>query len=388
MTRKYLVVGAGEMGQAIAYDLLKFSGGRVTLFDRDSALLKKARRRLNGQRRVRAVVGDANDVKSMIALMRQNNVAIGAADYGLNLGLTRTTIEAGIHFCDLGGNNDVVASQFALNAEAAAKGVKVIPDTGIAPGAAGIVVMLGIDEFRTDFGIDPDYAKILCGGLPQKKVGPLDYARVFSVKGLLNECLMPTEILRDGKIEAVESMTGLEKHAFPSPFGKLEAVYTSGGSSTLTRTLQGRLKDLSYKTLRYPGHWEKMVALKRLGFFGEQPLEVGADKVTPRAVSESLLERNLPRGERDALILRVIVGRHDGPEYTYDLIDLLNETTGHSAMQRTTGYSAAIIAQMLADGRIAGSGVMHQELCVPPQRFVEEWQKRDINLAATVTRRG
>ncbi len=388
MAHRYLVVGAGEMGLAIAHDILNFSDGQVTLFDRHYGPINRARQLLSFDPRLQVAVGDAADISVVSSLMRQHDVAVGAADYSLNLGLTRAAIEAGIHFCDLGGNNDVVAGQFAFDAEATAKGVKIIPDTGIAPGSAGIVVMLGIGDFLHDFGEHPDYAKILCGGLPQEKVGPLDYARVFSVKGLLNECLMSTEILSDGEIAMVESMTGLEPHDFPPPFGRLWAAYTSGGSSTLTQTLKGKLKNLSYKTLRYPGHWEKMVALKGLGFFGETPLQLGTQEVSPREVSEMLLERNLPRDIKDALILRVIVGKEDGPEYTYDLIDLFDETTRKTAMQRTTGYSASVIAQMMADGLVPGIGVLHQEMFVPPRRFVDEWSKRGIILTATVTRHG
>ncbi|MFA6603367.1 MAG: saccharopine dehydrogenase C-terminal domain-containing protein [Patescibacteria group bacterium] len=378
--RRYALVGAGLQGQAIAYDLLqdaKTSG--LTIVDRDLAALKEIGKHLrcgsDCDHRVALIEADCRDQQAMAEIFRGHDVVIAAASYELNLGLMQAAFEAGAHFCDLGGNNDVVERQFALDDEAKRRGLKAVPDCGVAPGAVSIITRLGIDRL----GQMPDTVKIRVGGLPASPEGLLKYALAFSVRGLFNECLEPTEILRGGQLVKVPSLTGLERQRFEG-LGALEAAFTSGGSSTLAKTFAGLIENLDYKTLRYPGHWRIWTMLRELGYLGEQEILVDGAAVNPRRLSEALFEKILPHAVEDLLVLRVIL-KHGRQEVRYDMIDRRSSAApGHSAMQRTTGYSAAIIAKMLATGEIADLGVLRQELSVPAARFAEEWRARGLIL--------
>lgn len=382
----YLVIGSGKMGVAAAYDLLlDESTAGVTLCDRDPDALEKACALLNSPR-VTPITADAGNVDTMSRIMVGHDCAIAAASYDFNLALTKAAIAARVHFCDLGGNVDVVDKQFMLDQAAKNAGIKVVPDCGIAPGSVSVIAQLCIDRL----GGSADYVRIRVGGLPQEPVGPLKYAQVFSIRGLISNCKEPVEILRDGTLEVVESMTGLETQDFPAPFHTLEAVYTSGGSSTMAKTYAGKIRELDYKTLRFPGHWAIMRALRDLGFWDESlhGFGPGAAPVTPRLLTERLLAERLPVGVPDALVLRVIVGKDGGDEYTCDLIDLMDPATGHSAMQRTTAYSIAIVARMLIDGRIADTGTLYHERSIPPVAYFREWKTRGLNLLIRQTRNG
>jgi len=378
MGYRYLVIGSGVMGSAIVYDLLlNPETEKVTAVDYDlekaQALVKQ-----NDDPRLDAAKADAAELSAMTEMMRDYDVAIGAASYTFNLTLTKAAIAAKTHYCDLGGNNDVVEAQCSLDEKARAQGVMILPGCGIAPGAVSIITAYGLEQLGTPEQVD--YVKIRVGGLPQHPKGKLKYALVFSAQGLVNECKEPAEILRDGKTTKVKSMTELETLEFPQPFGILEAVHTSGGASTLTRTLakggahKTTVNKLDYKTLRYPGTWDQMIQFEKEGKFKEEH----------RKEFEAYLEKTLPHDKEDALIMRISIG-HEGKELVYELITTNDPNTGHTAMQRTTGYTASIIAQMLADGRIKRTGVLYKELDVPVKLFRDAWKKRGILLEESST---
>lgn len=365
----YVVFGAGLQGAAITHDLLQHTDAKVTLTDANIARLVA----LTAQfpvGRVDAVASPLEEL-NLNALLDDAAVAVSALPYDHNLALTEAAIKTGTHFVDLGGNSRVVDMQFALDEEARRAGVSVIPDCGIAPGAVSILTAHGIDEL----GVMPNAVRIRVGGLPQHPQGPLGYMKVFSVHGLVNECKEPVDVLHAGARRFVEPMTGLEKLAFPEPFGEMEAAYTSGGSSTLTKTYEGRIDSLDYKTIRYPGHWEKMRTLSELGFFEEG---------SARELSERLIDRAISYDDEDALLLRISLREYrpheTARELRYTMVDLQDPATGHTAMQRTTGYSAAIIAEMLCDGRITERGVLRQELSVPSGQFLDEWAQRGLHV--------
>lgn len=351
------------MGCSIGYDLIESNPKNiVTILDKDIDNILKFSRTLKSGRPFRPVKSDISDTDELYNLMKRHDVAIGASCYSDNPRLTELAISTNTHFCDLGGNNTVVEQQFSLDEKAKEAGVKVIPACGVAPGAVNIIAKRGIELSK-----DPSYVAIKVGGLPQHPQGILNYMKVFSINGLVNECHEPVEIRENGKIKTVQPMTEIQEVQFPEPFGTLEAALTSGGCATLTRTLDERIRNIDYKTLRYPGHWEQMNLLRELGFFSEKY----------RKMTEELLETATTYEDRDALLLRVTVGKQwENVELT--LIDLQSDI--HTAMQRTTGYSASIIAQMMASGEISNNGVLTQEKNVPAQRFIDEWSKREINL--------
>jgi lysine 6-dehydrogenase len=368
-----LVLGAGRMGLGAVHDLVSQSDvTAVTLADFHTDKAEQIAARYPGKVTVAQI--DCSDHEAVVALMRGHASAISCVNYWLNERLARAAIEAGTHFCDLGGNNDVVDAELALDAEARAAGVNIIPDCGLAPGMVAVLVAHGAEQFS-----QLDKVHIRVGGLPQDPKPPLDYQMVFSVEGLINEYIEPARIIRDGKIVTVESMTELEALEFPLPFGTMEAFQTSGGTSTLVETFLGRVRELDYKTIRYRGHCEKFKTMIDLGLCSSEPMTVDGATVKPRRVLGDLLVRNLPHDEPDVVLVRVeFVG--GGKRLRYDIIDRFDPETGLSAMMRTTAFPASIVALMMARNQTTSKGALPQERCIPPQPFMDELAKRKIEV--------
>ncbi len=378
-----LVLGAGMMGRAIAYDLTRREGiDEIILADRDRTLAEEVVVWLR-DRRVTPSHLDVSAPRAVREAMQGCAVAVSAVPYFFNLSLARAAIESKTHFCDLGGNNRIVAGELALDSMAKGEGVTVIPDCGLAPGLVNILTAAAIEDLET-----VDRVTIRVGGLPQHPHPPLDYQIVFSPHGLLNEYMEPATILRNGEIIEVPSLTGHEEISFPAPYEHLEAFHTSGGSSTLPQTMHDRVQNLDYKTIRYPGHMEKANAMAELGFFDTTPrsLEDGTE-VVPRELAVHLLTDNLSYNEPDVVLLRVnAFGAFEGRprEVRYQMIDRYDEETGLSAMMRTTGFPIAQIAYMLATEHISQCGALPQEICVPTQPFLAGLQERGLAIEKTV----
>jgi lysine 6-dehydrogenase len=378
-----LVLGAGRMGLGAVYDLVRQPDvDAVTVADVVGERAHEVAARV-GSPKVEAVALDVSDRAAVVALMRGHASAISCVNYWLNESLARCAIEAGTSFCDLGGNNSVVDAELALDAAARDAGVNVIPDCGLAPGMVAVLVAHAAARFAS-----LDEIHIRVGGLPLDPKPPLNYQLVFSVEGLINEYVEPARVVRGGEIVEVASMTELEELEFPAPFGTMEAFQTSGGTSTLPETFLGKVKELDYKTIRYPGHCVKFKTMIDLGLCSSEAVDVDGPRVKPRRLLGELLVRNLPHDEPDAVLVRVEVkgraaeGPRSGREATlrYDIIDRYDPATGLSAMMRTTAFPAAIVALMMARGETTSKGALPQERCIPPAPFLRELAARNIDV--------
>ena len=377
---KILVLGAGRMGLGAAYDLAHNSDEvqQVTVADID---LERARAVVStvGSAKLSPAQVDVNDVAEVVSLMRGHDAVVSCVTYFHNLQLAHAAIEARTNFCDLGGNNSVVASELALDAEARAAGINIIPDCGLAPGMVSVLAAHGAARFD-----ELEAIHIRVGGLPQQPRPPLNYQIVFSVEGLINEYVERARVIRGGQIVEVESLTEIEALEFPAPFGRMEAFQTSGGTSTLPDTFHGRLQELDYKTIRYPGHCDQFKLFVDLGLAASEEIELdGGLRVRPRRVLGEMLQRHLPADEPDVVLIRLAFrGRAGGRDQRlrYDIIDRFDARTGLSAMMRTTAFPASIIAQMMARGETTERGARPQELVVPPDPFVAALAARDIHI--------
>jgi lysine 6-dehydrogenase len=370
---KMLVLGAGRMGLGAAFDFAQqHDVETVTVADMDGDRVREIAARIGSK--AKAVTLDVSDANRVTDLMRGHAATLSCVVYRLNEHLARCAIEAGTNFCDLGGNNDVVAAELALDAATRERGVSVIPDCGLAPGMVAVLVAHGLSRFR-----EAQDVHIRVGGLPQDPQPPLDYQLVFSVEGLINEYIERARVLRDGRIIEIESMTEIEPIEFPPPFGMLEAFQTSGGTSTLPDTYKGRVRNLDYKTIRFRGHCEKFRTMIDLGLCSSGAIPVDGAAVVPRRLFAELLLRNLPKDGPDVVLVRVEFAG-GGKRLCYDIIDRFDERTGLSAMMRTTAFPAAIVALMMARGQIEKKGAQPQERCVPPDLFMQELAKREIDV--------
>ncbi len=382
---RMLVLGAGLQGSACAYDLLQNPAiTEVRLADRESVALPAFLSAYANDPRLVRIALDAKDSGAITRAMSGVTAAMCALPYYFNLEMTRLAVDAGVHFCDLGGNTQIVVQQKALDSAARAKGITVIPDCGLAPGMVNILAQLGIS--RCD---KVSRVKIFVGGLPQQPEGPLKYQIVYSLEGVLDYYTTLSWVLRDGRRTQVAALSEREPVRFAEPVGELEAFHTAGGLSTLAMRYEGQIPTMEYKTLRYPGHAHIMEAIRDLGLLDLEPLDVKGVKVSPRDVAVAVMGPHLrkPAG-RDLVALRVIVeGTKEGKpvRHTFELIDRHDEKRGISAMERTTGFSLSITGQLQAEGAIKPAGVHTPDECVPGERYIAELAKRGIVIHDTVS---
>jgi lysine 6-dehydrogenase len=379
-----LVLGAGLQGSACAYDLLQNREvTQVRLADLHFDHLPPFLKPLAGPRLLPTPL-DVRDREAVLAVMRESDAVMSAIPYYFNLQLAECAVEAGVHFCDLGGNTEIVFQQKELTPRAVEKGITIVPDCGVAPGMVNILAQYGISELDT-----VDSVRIFVGGLPQHPEGPLEYQIVYSLEGVLDYYTTLSWVVRNGKRAQVTALSERETIQFPAPVGALEAFHTAGGLSTMAWRYEGKIPTMEYKTLRYPGHAEKMEAIRDLGLLGLEPVDVKGQKVIPRELFVNVVAPKLtkPKG-KDLLALRVTVsGTKGGTPATrqFDLIDRYDEKHGISAMMRTTGYSLSITGQMQARREVGPPGVWTPDECIPARRYIEELRKRGMDVRETAT---
>lgn len=371
------VIGAGMMGRAAVYDLARADDVEsVGVFDIDQDVAKGVAEKYGDGKAVSAGL-DAADEEAVAHALQTYDAAVGAVTYALNPGLTRAAIKAHCHFVDLGGNNEMVAEQMAMDEEARNADVLVVPDCGLAPGMVSVLTADGISKFD-----QVEAVRIRVGGLPQSPRPPLNYQIVFSPEGLINEYYEPCVILENGSKKTVQPMTEVELLHFDG-VGKLEAFHTSGGSSTLPDTYEGKVYSLDYKTIRYPGHCQLMKAMLDIGLGSRQPVKVDGEPVSPRKLFRAVLEKSLSFNDLDMVLVRLeFEGEKDGQakQLVYEILDRQMSREALTAMMRTTAFPAAIIAWMAAAGHITARGCQPQELVVPSKMFINQLKKRNINL--------
>jgi lysine 6-dehydrogenase len=366
--REILIVGAGMMGRVAAYFFLNHPQGpfAVRLAEKDPDILVEAASFLNSKN-LEPIVADA-EKDDLVDLLAGIRVCLSCVPYFLNPRLAKACLDSGVSFVDLGGNPVVTDKILAMDHECKDKHVSFIPDTGLAPGLAGILGYELASRFK-----ECDEVHLRVGGLPQEPLGPLRYALFFSVHGLLNEYLEDAREIKKGEIISVPGLANIEPIAFEG-IGTLEAFVTSGGTSTLPQTLLGKVKRLDYKTIRYPGHVSALKTLRSLWMTSTKPYRFNGVEVSPRQMLARVLDDNLPKNAPDMILLRVWATGDGKREEKIDLVLKMDEAKGLSAMGMLTAYPAAAIALAILKGRVP-AGAHAQELVIS-----YAWMKEQLGL--------
>lgn len=382
MSFHYAVIGSGRQGTASAYDLsIHGQASQIIMIDRDERTGRSSAARINrlvGRKVAKAFKLDIRRQTDLEKVLETVDACVSAVPYNLNLSLTESSIRTKTHMTDMGGNAEMVSAQMKLSREAQKAGISIVPDCGMGPGMTGSLAAYGIDQM--DKAVD---VFIWDGGLPQKPKPPWNYKLTFHVNGLTNEYFGMAAFLREGQVVKVPCFTEHELLDFP-PLGQLEAFVASGGTSTAIHTYKGKLRTYQNKTLRYPGHCEQFHAYQMLGLFEPEPMIMGQYKIIPREFFHTLLEPKVkaPDDFKDICLIRVIVrGLKKGQphEFIIDLVDKADKKTGFTSMERVTGWHAAIILEIAAQGK-ARKGVIPLEKAVDPAEFVAEAKRRGFKI--------
>lgn len=379
---RMLVLGAGLQGSACAYDLLQDPQvEEVRIADLRIDRLPSFLAPYSGPRLIPTPL-DVRDHDAVVALMRQSDAVMSAIPYYFNFDLARLAVETGVHFCDLGGNTEIVTQQKGLEAAARRKGISVVPDCGVAPGMVNILAQHGIEQLD-----EVESVRIYVGGLPQEPQLPLNYQIVYSLEGVLDYYTTLSWVLRNGRLTQVEALSEREPVQFPAPLGELEAFHTAGGLSTMAARYEGKIPTMEYKTLRYPGHAAIMDAIRALGLLDLEPVEVQGAKIVPRDVFIAVVGPRLTKSNgKDVLALRVSVEGRSGETsrtVAWQLVDRYDEDHHISAMMRTTGYSLSITGMMQVRNQVQSPGVHTPDECVPAPAYITELAKRGVNIRQT-----
>lgn len=374
---KMLVLGAGLQGCACAFDLLNDPEVTlVTLADLQPDRMARFLSRRDDPR-LRPITLDVTDHAAVLEVMRTHDAVMSAIPYYFNGPMAKLAVEAGCHFADLGGNTEIVMEQKKLETEARDKGLSIMPDCGLAPGMVNILAAEGIRRLDK-----ADAVRIFVGGLPQHPEPPLNYQIVYSLEGALDYYTTPSWILRGGRPTEVDALSELEPVEFPDPVGTLEAFHTAGGISTMPFTWKDKVREMEYKTLRYPGHADLMRAIREMGLLGLKPINVKGQQVVPRDAFIAAVSPQLTKPEgQDLVALRVIAsGTREGKPHstTFDLIDYYDEKHGISAMMRTTGYSLSLTGLTQARRQVIRFGVTTPDEGMPFDRYVSGLKERGV----------
>ena len=371
---KITVLGGGLVGRVIARDLAREKGFRIIVADRDEG--KLARLRAESLATTTVDLADDAAVRKAIA---DADVVVGAAPGHMGYRLLRLVIEAGKPYADIA----FMPEDFLqLDGLARERGVTAVVDCGVAPGLSNLLCGRAEHEFDS-----VERMLILVGGLPKNRLWPFEYRVVFSAVDVIEEYLRPARWVEHGRLVTKPALTDVEPVDLPR-VGTVEAFNTDGLRSLATTLHAPFMKE---KTLRWPGHVEKMRMLRETGFLSQEPIDVAGTRVRPYDMTTKLLfdAWRLPEGEADLTVMRVeatgVVG--GAPKtWTWDLYDEADPTTGYHSMARVTGFPCAIVARMLASGELARPGVQPPERLAGDDRFFERMMDELRARGVTITR--
>jgi lysine 6-dehydrogenase len=376
---KVIVIGCGMQAYGAAYDLIKFSNpNEVILADAFPETITKLMAFLQKHlkpKKLTALTLDADDVESVAKAASGCEFILNAAPYRFAVKITKAAIQAKVPMVDLGGDTTMVLEQLKLSSEAKKAGITIIPDCGMGPGMTNITVGHAMELLDTaDEIITRD------AGIPVQGKPPMNYHLVFAIETLVNEYTGMTTQVRNGKFVEIAPMEEIEQCELPV-VGKVEATHGMGMLSTLPWTYEGRVQNLENKFVRYPGNFAIWKSLKDLGFFSRDEIKTENGMFQPRAMTKAVLEKTLmPKGgEKDISFIQTISkGQKNGKKIVIEhwICDYSEPKTGLTSMQRTTGFTASIVGQMICSGMINEKGVLPPELAVPKLPFFEFIQQR------------
>ena len=340
---KLLLLGAGKIGRMIARMLSSTGEYEVRVADRDPLLLERAEQ----QSGVETRTVDVEDAQQLAAAIGGQQTVISALSYRFNPGVAQAAFDDGASYFDL--TEDIETTRRVREIAAAAKpGQLFVPQCGLAPGFISIIA----NHLAQDFD-ELDSVRMRVGALPQFPSNALKYNLTWSTDGLINEYCNLCEAIYDGRRIEVLPLEGLEHFSLDGM--RYEAFNTSGGLGSLCETLDGRVRELNYKTIRYVGHCE-------LASFLVNDLRLSER----REVFKDILESALPITFQDVVVtFCTVTGQRNGQlvqaSDARKVYGQVLDGEHWSAIQITTAAGVCAIVDLCATGKVEGQGFVRQE---------------------------
>ncbi|MGV1832901.1 saccharopine dehydrogenase family protein [Agrobacterium vitis] len=339
--KEIVVIGAGKIGGAIALMLAETGDYNVVVTDRDEGQLAK----IDRHPAIATAAVDITDRKALVGVLTGKFAVLSAAPFNLTGKVAEAALEAGVHYLDL---TEDVATTKKVEELAENAGTAFIPQCGLAPGFISIVANDLAKRFDS-----LDSVRMRVGALPQYPSNALNYNLTWSTDGLINEYIEPCEAIVEGKLATVPAMEEREEFSLDGVI--YEAFNTSGGLGTLAKTLEGRVRTMNYRTIRYPGHQAIIKAL--LNDFNLK---------NRRDVLKDLFENALPATMQDVVVIFVTVcgwkdGRYLQETYANKVYASVIAGKKMSAIQITTAAGITTVLDLLANGKLPQKGFVRQE---------------------------
>ncbi len=344
--KQVVIIGAGKIGAAIAQMLAVTGDYFVTVADRSQAALAG----VIPHEAVATAEVDISNAKELLALLTGKFAVLSAAPFHLTGAVAEAAVEAGIHYLDL--TEDVATTRKVEVLAEKSKGA-LIPQCGLAPGFISIVAKDLADRFDA-----LDSVRMRVGALPQYPSNALNYNLTWSTDGLINEYIEPCEAIVEGRLITVPAME--EREEFSLDGVTYEAFNTSGGLGTLAKSLEGKVRTMNYRTIRYPGHQAIVKALLN-----------DLNLKNRRDVLKDLFENALPATKQDVVVIFVTVcgwkdGRYLQETYANKVYAATVAGQKMSAIQITTASAICAAVDMFFAGQLPQRGFVRQEQIALP----------------------
>jgi lysine 6-dehydrogenase len=386
-----LLAGAGAMGSEIAIDLL--AEQRISSL----VVVDSSKERLDDLAKVANIRLGKAQVKDRLDLRRVNvlseraefrkllsyaEIGIGALPHGIAETAVNAAIKSGTNYIDLifsWSLKDIGE----MDRRAKDAGITLVPACGLAPGLTNILAKRGEEELG-----GAEDVKIMVGGIPESPVPPLEYRILFSVESVLEEYTRRATVIRNGTRISLPALSEVEQVAFRQLPGRVFEAFITDGLSTLPFTLRARR--MEEKTIRWPGHAEKVSFLKSLGLLSKKKMLIPGShgSIAPRSFLSFLLSERLKLkpGERDMTLLRVSV-TFSGKRIDFSMVDNYDQDKQVTSMARTTAYPCSSVAMMILGHRVKAYGFVPPEIAVKGELFEAMMQRlrdRGINIEKQV----
>lgn len=358
------VLGTGMIGTTVVTELAKYADVEtITAVDINQASIDKCLAIANNPHIIGKVAALATE-DEIAEVLQDADLAIACLPHSLSMTTIKAAIRSQCHLVDLVGSR--FTEKIALHQQAQQAGVLIVPGCGVAPGVTNFLAAQGVELLDK-----AEEAVLYCGGIPRYPLPPLGYQVVYRLESLLGLYTTPATSIRQGRIVELAPLSGLEEITFPDPVGLCETVITDAHSTAFM--LEGKVENLVERTVRYPGHWEKMRVLSELGFLDETPISVQDTAIPPKLFAEKVLApKMLGCSNEDITVLRVEVsGTTQGKptKHTWEMIDLYDDLRKITSMAKTTALPAMLLAQWIVSKKITETGVIPIENLIIRERF-------------------